>query len=710
MRGNARTTAAAMIALATGGAISVRAAEPNGEFYVAVQGNDADAGTMDKPFASLERARDAIREMKKAGLLTAPVTVHIRGGLYRRTQTFELKQEDGGTAATPIAYRACDREEVRLVGGRPIEVGWFTPVNDASVVERLDKDARGKLLQTDLKAHGITDLGELNGMAGGLKLFLGDRRLPLARWPNEGWALGRRGRVTGRDKDGTPEIGDEGKECRTLAFHFSGKRPNRWHDLGDMWFCNFFWEEYCFHAWKAEHVDVDRQEITFGHALIDRLKDWLRFCAVNAIEEIDEPGEWYLDRKRGLLYLLPPDGFGNQPLFASTLQDTMISLDQASFITIRGLTLEAMRGLPIMVRGGSNVLVAGCTLRNAARGAEFVGGTNNGIAGCDIYNLEASGLRLAGGDRKTLTPAGLYAVNNHIHHYGQCIKEWQPGVKVQGVGNRVAHCKIHHAPAYAISFDGNDHVFELNEMHDVDLEMSDVGVIGTGTDWTFRGNVIRHNFIHHIPERPYPGVVAVYMDNGASSADIIGNVFYKLTDGVLIGGGRDNLIENNVFIECRTPVKMDNRGLRWQTRWGHFKPGGPMYKPLHEFRHDQPPWSTKYPKLARILNENPQAPLGNTLERNVSVRSGWRAPEAECRKTFTVHIDRPYMTAKDNYVTDEDPGFADMAGMDFRLRGDSIVYRKIPGFKKIPFDKIGLYPDEYRKAFVPRALQGDPRG
>jgi hypothetical protein len=199
-----------------------------------------------------------------------------------------------------------------------------------------------------------------------------------------------------------------------------------------------------------------------------------------------------------------------------------------------------------------------------------------------------------------------------------------------------------------------------------------------------------------VPERPYPGVVAVYMDNCACSADIIGNVFYRLSQGVLIGGGRDNLIENNLFIECQVPVQMDNRGLRWETRWGHFRPNGPMYEPLKQFKHDQPPWSTRYPKLARILDESPQAPLGNTLERNVSVRSGWRDPEAHCRKNFKVHIDKRYMTIKDNYVTDQDPGFINAANMNFRLKDDSIIYRKVPGFQKIPFDQIGLYRNEFR--------------
>jgi hypothetical protein len=165
---------------------------------------------------------------------------------------------------------------------------------------------------------------------------------------------------------------------------------------------------------------------------------------------------------------------------------------------------------------------------------------------------------------------------------------------------------------------------------------------------------------------------------------------------VWIGGGRDNAVENNIFIECNEPVGIDNRGLRWT----FLNPDGDikqtsMYAKLTAFDYQNPPWSEKYPRLARILEENPRAPLGNTLKKNVSVHSNWRDPEKHCRETSANHIDQKYMDIAENYATDEDPGFIDAARMNFQLAEDSIVYEKIPGFQRIPFDKIGLYHDEY---------------
>ncbi|MBN1422519.1 MAG: right-handed parallel beta-helix repeat-containing protein, partial [Planctomycetes bacterium] len=655
--------------------------------FIAPDGNDADPGTRERPLRSLEAARDAIR--RDAARIRGPVTVWIRGGRYERTRTFRLGKEDSGSPAAPRTYRAFDDEEVILTGGREVEASWFHPIDDARIRARIEPDWRGKALQVSLREHGITDYGELGGLTGGLAVFAGGKRLPIARWPDQGFALMRRLRP--QEQAGGARIPETAK--RTVFVSYAGPGPRPWNRPDDAWLRGYFFEDYFFQAWRIAAIDPDRREILLPHEAGPRLDEWRRFYAVHVLEEMDQPGEWLLDRETGILYLVPFEGFGRDPIVVSILQDALIALDEASHVTIRGIALEATRGAAVTIGGGTGNRIAGCTIRHVGQAAVLAGGTDNGIAGCDIEDVAGQGIRLAGGDRATLTPARLFAENNHIHHYALELKSWTPAIKIEGVGNRAAHNHIHDAPQYAIAYDGNDHVMELNDIHDVDLEMSDVGVIGCGTDWTIRGNIVRHNYIHDIPERPYPGTAGVYLDNCASSTAIIGNVFRRVHQAAFLGGGRDNRIENNIFIECDCPVHLDNRGLRWD----HFRPDGPMYQALRKVPYDRPPWSTRYPALARILDEIPQAPLGNTLLRNVSYRSSWRDPEAECRRTFHTHIDRPYMTIADNYVTDEDPGFVGAAAGNYALRDDSIVYEKVPGFRRIPWERIGLYLDEFRR-------------
>ncbi|MFQ6040145.1 MAG: hypothetical protein ACE5PV_04750, partial [Candidatus Poribacteria bacterium] len=161
-------------------------------FFVANNGNDSWSGCLaepnatqtDGPFATLERARDEIRKIKRAGEMPqGGITVEIRGGLYQREQPFELSTEDSGGEEAPIVYRARQGEEVRLSGGKT--VAGFEPVTEPNVLERLSPEARGNVLQADLCALGITDFGKVEG--GGIELFFEDRPMTLARWPNEGF-------------------------------------------------------------------------------------------------------------------------------------------------------------------------------------------------------------------------------------------------------------------------------------------------------------------------------------------------------------------------------------------------------------------------------------------------------------------------------------------------------------------------------------------
>ena len=92
--------------------------------------------------------------------------------------------------------------------------------------------------------------------------------------------------------------------------------------------------------------------------------------------------------------------------------------------------------------------------------------------------------------------------------------------------------------------------------------------------------------------------------------------------------------------------------------------------------------------------------MGNVLKNNVSYRSSWCDPEAYCRATSEKNISTPYLTVGENLVTDEDPGFVGAQQLDFRLRDDSIVFRRLPEFQPIPFEQIGLQPDEWRQGSV----------
>ena len=654
--------------------------------YVATDGNDAWSGKLpapnpagtDGPFASLERARDEIRRLRQQGLPEGGATVELQGGRYELKQPFELTEEDAGTEAAPITYRARQGAEVRLSGGS--QVTNFAPVTEAAVLDRLDERARGNVVQADLKAQGITDFGEVAKAGQRLELFFQDKRMTLARWPNEGFTR----IVDVVEKDGHQIHGIKGS--KTGKFTYEGDRPRRWAAEPDIRLHGYwFWDWSDSHE-KVESIDAEARIIStvapyhhYGY------RPGQRFYALNLLAELDSPGEWYLDREAGILYFWPPAPV-EQGQAAVSILPTLASMKNTSYVTIRGMILEATRSTAITISGGTHNRVAACTMRNIGRNAASVsGGTANGVIGCDIHDTGEGGVSISGGDRETLTPAGNYAENNHIHHFGRLVRTYRPAVGVGGVGQRVIHNLMHHGPHNAIQLGGNDHLIEFNEVHSVCYETGDVGAYYMGRDWTARGTVIRHNYFHHIQGPGLHGAMAVYLDDSASGITIFGNVFYRSGRSAFIGGGRDNLVENNIFVECHPSVHVDARGLGWMK--GTVDEGGTLPKRLHAMPYKQPPWSEKYPRLVGILDDEPGAPKGNLIARNISQGGVWKSIQKPAE---------PLVKMEDNLV-DEDPHFVDAANLNFQLRDDSPAYKL--GFKRIPIEEIGLYEDELRASW-----------
>jgi hypothetical protein len=655
--------------------------------FIAVDGKDTWSGHFarpnsdktDGPYATLERARDEIRKYKRAGgLPEGGMTVELGGGIYELQRPFELTGEDSGTENSPIVYHGRRGEEVRIIGGKTVT--GFKPVIDQAVLNRLDPAARGKVLQADLRALGITDFGQVK--EGCMELFFQNKPMTLARWPNEGF-VNIVETVGGSLRDVRGTKGDNiGK------FTYDGDRPKRWVGEKDIWLHGYWFWDWSAERQKVESIDTEQRVITLAKPYHGYgYRKGQRFYAYNVLAELDTPGEWYLDREAGTLFFWPPEPLENGRPILSVLH-TLVTMKDTAYVTLREMTLEAARGTAIIVSGGSHTQIVGCVIRNCNGAAVSMSGEANGVMGCDIYQIGEGGISLKGGDRKTLTPAGLFAENNHIHHYGR----WKPmdsaGISVSGVGNRAAHNLIHNAPHQAIVFNGNDHIIEFNEIHSVCYEANDAGAIYAGRDWTTRGTDIRYNYIHHIYGNKGRGAVGIYLDDMYSGTTIYANLFYRVPRAAFIGGGRDVTIENNIFVDCNPAVHVDARAVGW----AHYHTDkwiieGKEKGTLAGIQYKEPPYSVRYPKLAGILNDEPAAPKGNIIVRNICKGGKWDEFDDKSR---------PLVTMRDNLIN-EDPRFVDADNQDYQLRDDSPAYRF--GFKRIPIEKIGLYNDDKRASW-----------
>jgi len=660
-------------------------------FYVATNGNDTWSGTLstpnanktDGPFATIERAKIAVRERRRVSNLPhGDLSVEIQGGIYQLAAPLILTNEDGGSANAHVIYRAAAGQSVRLIGGRLLDLSTLAAVTDPAVAKRINPAALPSVRQINLRSLGIDDYGQLSERnsgyyaVGALELFYNTRPLQLARWPNIGeWAL---------------IDGQQGK-LQQGSFRYPGDRPKGWQPSDDIWAHGYFSTDYSDRYERVTAIDQNAHTISTTAAQFN-YAEYLggqRFAFLNVLEELDQPGEWYLDRATGILYIWPPDDPARSEAYVSMLADPLIQLQNASYVTIQGLTIEGGRGVAVAIEGGSKNLLAGLTLRNMGTDGARISGQQNSILSSDIYDVGDSGIRLTGGDQQTLLASENTAQNNHIYRYARFVRTSRAAIDIQGVGMRVAHNLIHDAPAVAIQYSGNDHLIELNDIGRVALETSDVGAIHINGSWAGRGNIIRNNYFHDLDlAPPLPdknGAQAIYLDNYASGTNIIGNVFYRPgARAVFINSGPLNRVENNIFIGG-APYGVYIQYRDWTDLPQDF------LNELDALNYRQPPYATRYPEIVRIRDVPPEQlrwPRGNIVERNLfyQVPTPIDTPRGVPASIFT--IDR-------NLITQNNPGFAALDRQNFMLTTNTPELRAI-GFEPIPFDTIGLMIDTYR--------------
>jgi hypothetical protein len=670
------------------------------DLFIATNGSDDNPGTLEKPFLTPEMARNAVREIKKAGRLPSKgLNVWFRGGDYPVVQSLEFSDEDSGTPSTPVTWQSYNDEKVRFIGGRVIT--GFQSVKDEFVLSRLDKDAGEKIVVADLRSQGIDDYGMLKSRgfdrpatpAHG-ELFFNGMPMTLARWPNTGeWAHITKFPVNSGFDDGHGTILGELKS----GFYYDNDRPLVWKTTENVWM-----HGYWAYDWANSYERV--AEINSKERFVKTAEPYgnygfiknQRFYFVNILEELDQPGEWYLDSKTGMLYFWPPSPVDKGEALFSLLEQPVIKMVDASYITVQGIIIEATRGNAIEISGGEGNCIKGCIVRNVGNWAvTILGGKNNGVRSCDISDTGDGGVTLKGGDRMTLTPANHFVENCRFQRQGRWSKCYVPAISLIGVGMKVSHNLISDHPHCAILFTGNDHLIEFNEIHHVALETGDVGAIYTGRDYTFRGNRICNNYIHETGGVGM-GSMGVYMDDCVSGTEVSGNIFYKVHWAMFIGGGRDHKVENNLFVDCEPAVRADGRGLDtkpvWRNMVDKFMRARLDSIPLELYRQKYPEMKTldKYygapgeePKTGDVFNGIP--PEGNKIIKNVCI-GNW--------SDITWHADSAIFDIRDNFVT-KDRDQAGNPANGFRLPINSPALKM--GFEQIPFDKIGIQSDNDRK-------------
>ena len=328
---------------------------------------------------------------------------------------------------------------------------------------------------------------------------------------------------------------------------------------------------------RLDKVDEQAHTLTIGGPeCITQLGIGDRYFAENLLEELDSPGEWYLDRRSGMLYYWPKQPLRKGEVTAPvTGRLVQFEGDQAqgqtlSHVRFAGLTftqtdytpddgcvgyMEGSNGV-IYLRGALNCVVEDCRfVSNGKAAVAFQGGRGNTVSGNDISNGAEGGILLLDSAANTVS-------DNHIHHLGAVYKH-VAGVVVRGPGaqdNLLAHNLVHDITRWGLGLmkTGTGNVVEYNEMYNTSLETYDTGGIHAyQDDRQFNCNTtIRYNLVHDgvgyssLMGLPMFDSRGIYIDGFSSGYTITHNVCYRnsASGGVFVQGGHDIRMSNNILV------------------------------------------------------------------------------------------------------------------------------------------------------------------
>ena len=531
------------------------------------------------------------------------IVVELESGLHRLDQPVRIGPELSGTADRPLVIRGAADGSSRLTGSRALRSASLPQ----DLLARLPPAVRDKV-----RAYRLPDriAGEpqfrepkmLNDPAPLVtEVFDGIGALQPARWPNQGYA----------------DVVLGGRSDRT-GFVFKAPSGCAWDQEPELW-AEGFWQW----DWLLETIPVERAGPRGGRIGLAKIpyegeRPGGRAALLHALCELDAPGEWWRDRKRGLLLVWPREGKVDLEI---GLAETLLRIENARHLRVENLQFERARRDLVTVTGGSDITISRSTFAwGAGRAAVFENVAGGGITESVIRDIGATAVRLSGGDRVRLLPSGLFLRNTQLTRFARLSQTQNPAVQAEGVGVQVTGNLFHDAIGYAIHFRGNDHLFARNEVARLMNGLSDSGAIYAGRDWTARGTSIRDNYVHDIEPAPGFEVKGVYLDDMASGFTVERNLFVNVQKPVFIGGGSDNIVSDNVFVNSSPAISLDSRGQTWME--------GAVNDPQSEIRTayaampvTSPRWRERFPRLAPLLTNEPTVARDNQIVGNVSLNS-----------------------------------------------------------------------------------------
>ena len=601
-------------------------------YFVATDGDNQNGGSINHPFKDWTKARDVIakqlEEIAQQGEVLQPGDIHVylRGGVYNYLWKLSLNSKYSGTEDNPIVYSNYQSEKVRITNGRILNYNTASKLEDSSnaadlqIYNRIqDPLAKKRIMRINL---GVTNLDALHDYGFGsnfdrspnypVELFINGQAQELARWPNKGDQL----------LEITEVIAGADLQPFTIQYKDDDGYTQKWASYGRD---NIFIGGSLANDWAEVYHKLDVSKTNFTNKTIGsignttyRPAEGKKFYFYNIPEEIDQPGEYYIDRVNGVAYFYPPfdvttTGAGTDVDMTLSYGDGyIIDMAGAHDIQISGIDFDTSRRSMIMAYNTvKNIKIEYCNFTGSASKAIELDGTNCEISNCHIRDMGRGGISIQGGDRSTLTPANNIVAYNKIHNFNRLYRSSAPGISVSGVKQNIKDNVIFDGTGTMIQlFGANDTLIERNEIYNAVTEESDIGAIYMGRKVHELGTVIHYNLFHDIGNTNGGyGQQSIFLDDGSAGAHIYGNIFAKATrtpaqngtpandHAIKFNSAQYSLVEHNIFVDVPSTIsllKMDPVENNQQIGWWLYHNSSSVWGPLEASGWGSQTWLTQY--------------------------------------------------------------------------------------------------------------------
>jgi parallel beta-helix repeat protein len=529
-------------------------------------------------FTTVEEAIEHLKQLEsKNETKNSPKNIYIKSGDYFLSD--KIRVPGGSGEGQGFTFEGYGNGEVNLIGGEKLDKVLVSNVTDGSILDRIiDSNARDKLLQIDVSNLGI-DFGDLKNDESQPKremptFYIGETPLLPARYPNK---------IAGSEFLHT-------KDAKVLADPAKSSAPGYWPDYidpvqfsvkeelerSDEWtddtFENayiqgFFCVDYECEMMKIADFNNDTNTLTTTAGFENPIYDNKRFYFLNMLDEIDMPGESYLDVDSQVLYFMPTDNFKADEIYLSNFKGDMFTIADQSYVTIRNINFKYSIGRSLQLHNAHHITIENCTFAHTDSDAIVVSARNSVIRNCEVYDTKSGGIAVY----------GHYNLieNNLIHdNTARGTKTYQNSVLLNGSNNTLKNNTIYNNAHQVIGIGGSNMEISYNEIYNACLESGDTGAIYYGRDPSIMGIKIHDNYFHDIGNAYVTsyGQQSIFCDDGSIMPHIYHNIFENSGGAAIKAhGAQFGLVEDNLFVNVNTAAYFQswaqNNSQQIQNRW-----------------------------------------------------------------------------------------------------------------------------------------------